>query len=280
MRRQGDDPMAAGQGSSERLPAEERNRHSVSNTGIPWYNYEGIISGKAEGMLDRLESYKEGNRLEAESAQGGLPRSLWETCSALANCLTNANCHERRGVVCLWEQDAITIANPGDFRVDIDAALQGGEPDPRNANMMRMFSYIDIGERAGSGLPKIMSGWESCGYAPPRYEESFGPDRTKLTLPLTPNRFVHSSTGRVDESSGRIDNQSEISERAATKTGILDLVKQEGSLTRAEAMEATGLGKSWVSKLLNELVEDGLLIAEGTTRDRIYRTASDDGRHE
>ena len=103
---------------------------------------------------------------------------------ALANCLTNANYHERRGIVCLWEPDALTIANPGDFRVDIGAALRGGESDPRNATMMRMFALVNIGERAGSGLPKIVSGWTECGYIAPRYEESFGPDRTTLTLPL------------------------------------------------------------------------------------------------
>lgn len=105
---------------------------------------------------------------------------------ALANCLTNANYHERRGVVCIWEEGAITIANPGDFRVDIERAKRGGESDPRNKNMMQIFSYIDVGERAGSGLPKIFGGWRECGYADPSYEEQFGPDRTILTLPLMP----------------------------------------------------------------------------------------------
>lgn len=111
---------------------------------------------------------------------------------AIVNALTNANWFDRRGVVCVWDDEAINIANPGDFRMPLEEARKPGSTDPRNEAMMKMFAMVEIGERAGSGMDKIFEGWNWAGYAEPSYKVGFGPDRTTLTLPLV----SASATGR------------------------------------------------------------------------------------
>ena len=54
----------------------------------------------------------------------------------------------------------------------------GGESDPRNKALMKMFNLINIGERAGSGVPNIFNVWADEGWEEPVIEERFDPDRT------------------------------------------------------------------------------------------------------
>ena len=47
---------------------------------------------------------------------------------------------------------------------------------------MKMFNLINIGERAGSGVPNIFNVWADEGWEEPVIEERFDPDRTVLAL--------------------------------------------------------------------------------------------------
>ena len=101
---------------------------------------------------------------------------------ALANCLINADYHGLRGVVIRKEQDKLIFANPGYIRTGKKQMRLGGESDPRNKSLMKMFNLINIGERAGSGVPNIFNVWADEGLEEPIIEERFDPDRTILSL--------------------------------------------------------------------------------------------------
>ena len=112
---------------------------------------------------------------------------------ALANALIHADYYDRRGLVIQKWPDKIRIANPGAFRINVQEALVGGVSDPRNESLIKMFNLINVGERAGSGLPSIRTVWQKQGWQEPEIVESFNPDRTTLVLPLAANKVAAKS---------------------------------------------------------------------------------------
>lgn len=101
---------------------------------------------------------------------------------ASANCLINADYYGTRGVVIKKDQDRIIFGNPGYIRTGKEQMRKGGESDPRNKTLMKMFNLVNIGERSGSGVPNIFNTWEDQGWKEPVIEERFDPNRTILTL--------------------------------------------------------------------------------------------------
>ena len=189
---------------------------------------------------------------------------------AIVNALTNANWFDRRGVVCVWNDEAITIANPGDFRMPVEEARKPGSTDPRNEAMMRMFSMVEIGERAGSGMDKIFGGWEWAGYAEPSYEVAYGPDRTTLTLPLVSADSAGEVQSKAIEGNRRPSKMSEEALSEAERA-IIEFLRAAGPSRTSEI--AVGIGKSTAraNVLLRRLAELGLVSVTGATSARRYR---------
>ena len=101
----------------------------------------------------------------------------------LANCLVNTDFFVPRGVVIKQENDMLILENPGNIRVGKYQMKLGGESDPRNKALMKMFNLIDIGERAGSGVPELFTVWEQEGWEEPQIEEQLDSvERTSVTL--------------------------------------------------------------------------------------------------
>ena len=111
----------------------------------------------------------------------------------LANCLINADYHGLRGVVIRKEPDKLVLANPGYVRTGKKQMRIGGESDPRNKALMKMFNLINIGERAGSGVPNIFNVWADEGWEEPVIEERFDPDRTVLSLSFKKKQAIKTS---------------------------------------------------------------------------------------
>lgn len=77
---------------------------------------------------------------------------------ALVNTLIHADYTGRASVLVVKQPSGLVFRNPGMMRVPVMQALAGGASDCRNRTLHQMFLFINLGELAGSGLPKIRSG--------------------------------------------------------------------------------------------------------------------------
>lgn len=102
---------------------------------------------------------------------------------AVTNCLVHADYYGRQGIVVSKNSDCFVFANPGGMRIPTSEALAGGVSDPRNATLLKMFSFIRFGERAGSGLNGIVYVWEKVFHTAPEIFVKHEYDRTFLKLP-------------------------------------------------------------------------------------------------
>ena len=108
----------------------------------------------------------------------------------MVNCLVNTDYFLPCGVVIKKEGDKLVMENPGSIRTGKKQMLRGGISDPRNKTLMKMFNMIGIGERAGSGIPDICNVWENEGWTMPIVEESYNPDRTRLSLEFVKKQVI------------------------------------------------------------------------------------------
>ena len=186
---------------------------------------------------------------------------------ALANCLINADYYGRQGLVIIKKQDVITFSNPGGFRIDVEVAKAGGISDPRNGALIKMFNLVEIGERAGSGIPNIYSVWKKEGWIEPAISESFDPERITLLL----------SIGKTDDKKPTIktdDKKPTIKSKAKTelqKELIIEYLTDNASATNADLCNLLGLQSTRVKELLSALIADGIVVSEGANRNRRYR---------
>lgn len=184
---------------------------------------------------------------------------------ALANCLINADYHGVRGVVIRKEEDKITFANPGYVRTGKKQMRLGGESDPRNKSLMKMFNLINIGERAGSGVPNIFNVWNDEGFVEPEIEERFDPDRTILTLSFAKKQAKKTSDKK------QAKKASDKKQAKKTKENIEMIKKyleEHGESKTNDIAEHINLSPARTRALLKEIKE---VQAMGGNSNRTYK---------
>ena len=189
---------------------------------------------------------------------------------ALANCLVNADYYGTCGVVIRKEPDKLFLENPGYIRTGKKQMRLGGISDPRNKALMKMFNLINIGERAGSGVPNIFQVWEKEGWTEPVIVERFNPDRTILELRFAqkiPEKGSHRNVieNVIDISETHL--QSLIPEYSAKKAAkacrIVRLIAENPRISMDEMRKTMNVADRTIARYISDLKKHGIINRVG-----------------
>lgn len=225
---------------------------------------------------------------------------------AMVNALSNADFRGRRGVVISKNNEGFSFANPGNMRISKTEAIEGGVSDPRNSTILKFFSLIHFGERAGSGLSGIMHIWKSVYHTQAEISEAQGSvDRTILSLHFngneldtnamlqlydnTPDRLVisHNHDDDSTKASNHFTDKTDLSRIITDKlqlSGIItDKARSSEIITDIYIFIAThphsstevianhlGRNKESIKKYIRSLVTIKMVKPEGANKNRTY----------
>ncbi|MEG1848320.1 MAG: ATP-binding protein [Lachnospiraceae bacterium] len=189
---------------------------------------------------------------------------------ALANCLINTDFYGVCGVVIRKEPDKLLLENPGYIRTGKTQMRKGGESDPRNKALMKMFNLINIGERAGSGVPNIFNVWEEEGWEEPIIEERFDPDRTILSLEfMKKNGYKKTAIKNGDKKPAiKSDNKKVTKKTQMQYEKILDYMEEDKEYTIQDFCQLLKLKESRTKDILKGLTS--YIEPIGSNRNRKY----------
>ena len=213
---------------------------------------------------------------------------------ALLNTLANADYYGRCGLVIRRYVDKFVFENPGNFRIPLQEAFNGGNSDPRNATILKMFSMLDIGERAGSGIPGIVDVWEKTFNAKPIYVQRSNPSRVIAKLDISgyvsPAKIpsdkaelqaINAVSSDISSDKTSDNNDFQVintisSDKINQKQGnvektLLDIFEDGREHTVSELAEILRLSPPRTRAIVSDLVSQKMLTAKGANKNRTYK---------
>lgn len=171
---------------------------------------------------------------------------------AFANCLIHCAYTMMGNITIDRYFDRIVMSNPGSMLISIDEFYEGNHSICRNPLLQKMFIFIGVGEKGGSGADVINKGWNDNGWQTPTMSEHSHPDRTEIILSL-PGGLVENNDGLVEK---LLENQEGLLEN------IEKLPENDGKLVEKLPENQEGL----LEKLLENSVRLSVKLTDNRRR--------------
>lgn len=168
---------------------------------------------------------------------------------ALVNSIIHCDFLSPKGIQVIRYSDKIVFENGGGLRISIQDFFAGGCSEPRNYYIQEIFRLVNICEKAGTGIPKIME-------AVKEYTLRF-PD---VTQEIDYFRFILWDMSILEYLEVSNDTERKIVEY---------IIKNKWCL-RLEIEKELDIAKSTAIKYLNKLIEKNILLTKRNGRHMLY----------
>ncbi len=155
------------------------------------------------------------------------------------------------------------------IRVTKEEFYAGGNSDPRNPNILKMFGFVNVGERAGSGVDKIMTAWAEQNWEKPEFDFSERSDRVTLKLEVGQVVYIPGAADIRDTTEG---DKAETITTMSKVDKVLAYIRQNGSVSMQKVMETCNYrSRTGARKLIDKMINADLIEKTGEGNKTIYK---------
>ena len=160
--------------------------------------------------------------------------------------------------------DGFLFSNPGNLKLPVHAIYEGGHSVARNPKIQKMFRMIGLGDNIGSGFPTILKAWGDEKWRQPDLYDDQELHQVELRLwmvSLMPTECTEYLNNKFGTAYCHLHSEEQI---------ILATAYLEEKVSNARLQSVLGLHSTEIGKLLFNLVEKNMLIAERRGRWTTY----------
>jgi predicted HTH transcriptional regulator len=174
---------------------------------------------------------------------------------ALCNTICNADYSRGNSIVIYKYLDKVIFKNSGTFFMAIEKAKKFGTSNPGNKTIHSMFTLINIGERAGSGIPNIITASKEANFNEPLITQDVQPDEVIVTV-YTTNEVIGSKNEAINEAINLSNNAKK----------VLVLIKQDPSITKPSLAANLNVSKATIERALDELKQANIVLGKTSNK--------------
>jgi ATP-dependent DNA helicase RecG len=226
------------------------------------FNFYLKVWPKLSSSLPKPFLLEEGVRKDETPAHVALRESF-------INALIHTDFTAPGNIVIKHHKDHFSFLNPGTLLVTLHQYYEGGISECRNPSLQKMFLMVGTAEKAGSGVNKIMSGWEYAHWRRPFLRIENQPDRLVLELPMFSILPENILKKLKDKFGPQIDRMGK------NDLTILATCAIEGEISNNRLQYLLDLHRTDITSLLQDLCKSSYLVSENRGRWTTYQLNSD-----